>query len=107
MTFRERMEEIIDKGVSGTKEFLGKAKDAARELGQKGVLTFEIGQLERQAHKELSRLGALVYDAMVSQAKAAVSADDPEVKKLLDGVQDIKARIEAKEEDLKKLKDKD
>jgi hypothetical protein len=101
------MEDLIEKGISGTKELLGKAKDKARDLGQKGILTLEIGQLERQAHSELSRLGTQVYDALVSKQQGSVGAEDPEVKKHLDAVQNLKTRIEEKEEDLKKLRQKE
>ncbi len=107
MDFKARMEDLIQKGISGTKELLGKAKEKAQDLSQKGILTFEIGQLERQAHTELSRLGTLAYDALVSRKQPAVYPEDLEVKKLLETVQNLKTRIEEKEEELKKLRQKE
>lgn len=106
MDFKKRMEEIIDKGVSGTKDLWDKAKEKAKDLSQKGILTFEVSQLEHQTHRELARMGALVYEALVSRKEPAVQADNPEMKKILETVQGLKARIEAKEEELQKLKDK-
>ena len=104
MDFKKRMDELIDKGISTSRELWGKAKDTARDLSQKGMLTFEIGQLERQAHTELARLGSQVYDALMSKKQPSLSADEPELKKLLEKIQEMRAKIEQKEEELRKLK---
>ena len=106
MDFKKRMDEIIDKGIEGTKDLWGKAKEKARDLSQKGILTFEISQLERQAQTELAKLGTLVYDALASRKAPSINSEDPDVKKALDSLQGINAKIDAKEEELRKLREK-
>jgi hypothetical protein len=103
MDFRKRMDELIDKGIATSKDLWGKAKDTARDLSQKGILTVEIGQLERQAHSELARLGSLVYDSLQNKKQPAVYPEELETKKLLEKIQELRASIEAKEEELRTL----
>jgi hypothetical protein len=107
MDFKKRMDELIDKGIATSRDLWGKARETARDLSQKGILTFEIGQLERQAESELARLGAHVYDALVSRKQAGVFPEAVEVRKMLDSIQDLRSRIEAKEEELRKLRQKE
>ena len=104
MDFKKRMDELIDKGISASRDLWGKAKDTARDLSQKGILTYEISQLERQAHAELARLGSLVYEALVTGQQSSVAADDPAVKGSVEKVQELRAKIETREEELKKLR---
>ena len=107
MDFKKRMDELIDKGIATSKELWGKAKETARDLSQKGILTVEIGQLERQAHNELARLGAHVYDTLVAKKQPAVHPEELETRKLLDRIQELRSRIEEKEEELRKLRQKE
>ncbi len=103
MDFIERMKTVISQGFDTTKEALGQAADKAKELGEKGILRFEIGQLEREAGKKFSALGSTVYRALVDEGKNTVSKGTADVKALLMEIEDLKKRIEAKEKDLKKL----
>ena len=103
MDFIERMKSVISQGFDTTKEALGQAADKAKELGEKGILRFEIGQLEREAGKKFSALGSTVYRSLVDEGKNTVSKSTADVKALLMEIDDLKKRIEAKEKDLKKL----
>jgi len=96
MGFRERMEEIINQGVSSSRELLDKAKDKAKDLGERGILKYELMQLEKQAEKQLARLGGRVYERLVSKNQATVSREA--MKDLLTDITDLKRRIEEKEE---------
>jgi hypothetical protein len=104
MDFKKRMEELLDKGIEGTKDLWDKAKEKAKDLSQRGMLTFEISQLERQARTELARLGSLVYDTLGKGN--AFDAEDAQVKKVVGDLRALNAKIDGKEEELKKLKDK-
>jgi hypothetical protein len=107
MDFKKRMDDFIDKGIATSKELWGKAKDTARDLSQKGILTFEISQLERSAQAEMARLGSHVYDVLVNRKQQAIYPEEIEVKKLLDHIQEIRSGIESKEEELRKLRQKE
>jgi hypothetical protein len=104
MDFFERMKKVLSQGFDTTKEALGQAADKAKELGEKGILHFEISQLEREAGKRFSLLGSVVYKTLVDEEKNTVSKSTPDVKPLLMEIDDLKKRIESKEKDLKKLR---
>lgn len=107
MDFMKRMDELIDKGIATSKDLWGKAKDTARDLSQKGILTIEIGQLERQAHSEIARLGSLAYDTLRNRKQPALYPEEVEVARLLGTIQELRARIEEKEEELRKIRQKE
>lgn len=102
MGFWDKMDQLISQGISSSKELLNKAKDKAQELGEKGLLKYEILQLEKQAEKLFAQLGVRVYEKLVSEGQATLSKGA--VKELLLDIQDVKARIEKKEEDLRSLR---
>jgi hypothetical protein len=103
MDFVERMKKVLSQGLDTTKDAIEVAADKAKELGERGVLHFEIGQLEREAGKKFSLLGNVVYRILAEEGKSSVSGTRAEVKNLLVEIGDLKTRIEAKENDLKKL----
>lgn len=101
MSFWERMEEVVNQGLESSREILGKAKEKAQDLGEKGLLRYEIGQLERQAEKKFSQLGTKVYEKLVLKEQATVGKEA--VKEILDDIQDLKDQVERLERDLKKV----
>ncbi len=101
MSFWDRMEQIVNQGLESSREVLGKAKEKARDLGEKGLLRYEITQIERQAEKKFSQLGATVYERLILKDQATVSKEA--VKELLDDVQELKNRLEKLENDLKEV----
>jgi hypothetical protein len=103
MSFWERMREIVDKGIETSKDVLGKAAEKAKELGEKGVLKFEVMQLEKQGERKLLQLGTVVVDLLVKQDKASVSKGTPAVKEILEELVEIEKKIDEKEEALKKI----
>ncbi|MBN1525706.1 MAG: hypothetical protein JW904_14610 [Spirochaetales bacterium] len=103
MAFWERMKEVVEKGVETSKDILGKAADEAKKLGEKGVLKFEIMQLEKNAEKKLALLGTQVFEALVKQEKASISKGTSGIKELIEELEELEVRIDEKEEELKKI----
>ena len=101
MGFKDRMQETINQGLKSSRELFDKAKEKAKDIGEKGVLKLEISQLESQAEKLLARLGATVYQVMVEESQNTISHSTASVKELLADISDIKNRIEEKEKLLK------
>jgi uncharacterized phage infection (PIP) family protein YhgE len=101
MSFWDRMEEVVNQGLESSREVIGKAKEKARDLGEKGLLRYEITQIERQAEKKFSQLGAAVYERLVLKDQATVSRDA--LSELLDDIQELKNRLEKLENDLKEV----
>jgi hypothetical protein len=101
MTFSERMKEMLDQGMTVTKEFAVKAGAKAQDLGERGVLMVEIKQLETKAQKLLSRLGNEVYRAFAERNQESVERNVPEIVSLIDDLTKVKDAIELKETDLR------
>lgn len=103
MGFWERMDGVINQGINTSRDVLGKAGAKARELGEKGLLKWEISQLEKEAQQVLSRLGSVAYNRLVTQSQPVMARTDSGVERILLDIQDIERRIAEKEEALKKI----
>jgi hypothetical protein len=97
MDFWDRVKTTIDKGLEGSRDLLGKARDKAQDLGERGVLRVEIIQLENQAEKLVSKLGAVAYEALVVEKEDHVSSDSVGVPELIGEINEVHARIKEKE----------
>jgi hypothetical protein len=95
------MEQVVNQGLESSREVLSKAKEKAKDLGEKGLLRYEITQIERQAEKKFSQLGASVYEQMVMKKQATVSRES--VNELLEDIRELRERLEKLEEDLKQV----
>ncbi|GHV81830.1 hypothetical protein AGMMS49991_03880 [Spirochaetia bacterium] len=122
MTFGERMKELLDQGVSVSKdiaskagekaqdwgekgyhvskEFLSKAGSKAQDLGERGVLMMEIKRLEGRGQRLIAQLGAETYKIFTDQAAGVVSADTPVIKALLSELASVREAVEKRESEL-------
>jgi CelD/BcsL family acetyltransferase involved in cellulose biosynthesis len=98
----DKMEQMIGQGVNSSRELFARAKDKAQELGEIGLLKYEIAQLQKHAESLFARLGVAVYDKLAVKGQATVSKEA--VKELLADLQDVKRRLDQKEGDLAGLK---
>lgn len=105
MDFWDRMKTTLDKGVSSSRELFGKARTRARELGDKGVLRFEIMQLESEAEKLTAKLGTRAYEVLAREGQSTISKNTPGVKDLIAQIADVERRIAEKEEALRRQPD--
>jgi len=103
MSFWERMKDILNKGIETSKDVLEKAKNKAQELGEKGVLKYEIAQLEKSAEKNIIQLGTIVFDLLIKQEKKSITKTSTGVKDILVELDKIEKHIDEKEEAVKKL----
>ena len=103
MNLWNRIEKAVGQGLDVSREVLDKAREGAKDLSEKGVLKFDIMQLERQSMKVLSRLGQEVYDAFSVRNENSVARDTVGVKELVVELGDIERRIEEKESALARL----
>lgn len=102
MTFGDKMRDIIGQGMTVSKDFVAKAGAKAQDLGEKGVLRFEIMQLEGQAQKLLARLGTEVYSSFADEGVETVSREDTVIKGLIAEISGVRDSIELREAELKK-----
>lgn len=97
----EKAQDWGEKGYHASREFAAKAGAKAQDLGERGVLTLEIKQLENQARKLTGRLGAETYHAFAEKGAKTISVDTPSVKTLLAELASVKEAIEKREADLR------
>ncbi|MFP4485012.1 MAG: hypothetical protein ACLFO1_09195 [Spirochaetaceae bacterium] len=100
MDFWDRMRTAIDKGIDSSRGFLSKAQDRAKDLGERGVLRFEIMQLESQAEKLTAKLGARTYEVLEKEGQNTISKNTPGVKDLVREIAEIEERVRTKETQL-------
>jgi hypothetical protein len=103
MAFSDKMREMLNKGLSVSKDIVTKAASQAQVWGEMGVLKVEVIQLRSQAEKLSAHLGAEVYAALAERKEAAVTAGSPGLKELLDRISDLSRLIEDKESAFRKL----
>ncbi len=101
MTFGDKMRELVEQGMNVSKDLVSKAGAKAQDLGEKGVLKFEIMQLEGQAQKLMARLGTEVYSTFADGTADAVSREDAVIKGLLAEIAVVRDSIEKREAELK------
>jgi len=103
MTFAEKMNELMNKGLATSREVLSKAGAQAQTWGEMGKLKIEIIQLRSQAERVAAQLGAAVYTAFVERSAAQISAEEPEFKAHLKRLAEINATIDDREERFHRL----
>jgi predicted nucleic acid-binding Zn-ribbon protein len=96
MSFLDNLQKALSDGLEASKKLLSKAADKARELGEKGMLNWEISQLNGQAEKISAKIGAQTYKELVENSKASITKDDG-LEALLQELDDIKKKVEEKE----------
>ena len=101
MTFGERMKEMLDQGLAASKEFAVKAGAKAQDLGERGVLLWDIKQLENQAQRLLTRLGNETYMAFTEHDQQTIERDAIEFRTILEEIALIKDQIDKKDFELK------
>ncbi|MDR0319914.1 MAG: hypothetical protein LBI28_00285 [Treponema sp.] len=101
MTFSERMKELLEQGWAVSKDFAIKAGAKAQDLGERGMLMWDIKQLENQAQKLLIRLGNETYITFTEKDQATADRETVEFKTILNELAIIKDQIEKKDLELK------
>jgi hypothetical protein len=101
MTFSERMKEMLEQGLAVSKDFAIKAGAKAQDLGERGMLMWDIKQLENQAQKLLTRMGNEAYIAFTDRDQPVIDRETVEFRTILDELAIIKEQIEKKETELK------
>lgn len=107
MTFSERMQSLINKGIEGSKDIAARARDQAQAWGEMGVLKIEILQLRSQAEKLVSRLGAHTYAELVERGRPGLDATEPVTSSILKSIKEAEAAIAEKEAAYRKVGGKD
>ena len=101
MKFSERMKDMLEQGWNMSKEFAIKAGAKAQDLGEKGVLMWDIKQLENQAQKLLAKLGNEAFIAFTERGQETIDRGAIEFRSILEELAVVKDQIEKKDNELK------
>ena len=101
MSLNEKIKNILDQGITASKEFAVKAESKTRELGEQGVILIDIKQLENRQRKLKNLLGEETYRTLVERKEDCVDRYSPSVTAILDELDDVKEAIERKKAELK------
>jgi hypothetical protein len=104
ITFSERMKEMLEQGWTASKELAAKAGAKAQDLSERGLLMWDIKQLENQGQKLLARLGNAAYIEFTERDNTTLERENSEIKTILDEIALIKDAIDNKETELKNRK---
>jgi hypothetical protein len=102
----EKAQDLSEKGLQISKEWVNKAGAKAQDLGEQGVLVIEINQLKGQTQKLIDNLGFEVYEALVTQGIESITVDTPKITEILRDIASNKKIIAEKEEVLQSRKDR-
>ncbi|MCL2139025.1 MAG: hypothetical protein FWH41_05790 [Treponema sp.] len=100
MTFTERMKQLLEQGVSASKDLALKAGAKAQDLGERGMCRIEIKQLEIKAQKLIGKLGNETYSAFIDRNLPHIERNIPEFDALLTEISILRQAIEKKEDEL-------
>jgi hypothetical protein len=103
MSFFDRMRKVMSEGFDTTRDLLGSAAERAKELGEKGVLRYEISRLERDTEKRFAQLGNKIYQLFGEKDQKSVTRDNTEVAALVEEIAELEKRIKDKEDALGKI----
>jgi hypothetical protein len=102
MPFSDKLRAMVNQGLDASRDLLEKAGAKAKELGELGVLKFEIFQLKTQAEKAVAQLGVEVYSAFTEKGQKSVSTESAGIKDTLAKIAKLEADIESREAEFKK-----
>ncbi len=103
MTFWDSLKDFMDKSIDASGKALGQLGEKTKELGQKGVVKFEIAQLRNQFKLQSDKLGLLVYELFVKQAKESATRRNAEIAPIIEKMEELEKQIAQKEEEYKNI----
>jgi len=103
MAFSDKMREMLDSGLTASRDIVSKAASQAQTWGEMGVLKVELIQLRKQAEKLTGHLGAEVYAAFAERGQKSVSADTKAISELVAHISDLGVLMDEKEAAFRRL----
>ena len=104
MTFLERLKAAVDRGIDGSRDILDRARGKARDLGERGVLRFEISQLETRGEKLAAGLGQRVFE--LAESGGGIDVSDESIADYLAQLREVRTGVESREQQLAELGEK-
>ena len=97
MGFMENLQETLNEGFALSRDLIMKAGDKAKDVGEKGMIRFEIRQLETQSAKIASQLGLALYSQVKDGGWASLDARQASLDDMIKEIDGLRAKIEEKQ----------
>ncbi|WP_321991956.1 hypothetical protein [Marispirochaeta aestuarii] len=107
MGFQEKFKQSVSKGLEHSKSFFSSAKDKAKELGDVGILRFEIHQLEEKIKKQELQLGHQVYEILAVEGKQSLTKRSAGIKEIIEAIEDLQTQVTGKRVVLEDVESRD
>jgi len=96
MSFQDKFKQTVSKGLEHSRYFFSSAKDKAKELGDVGILRFEIHQLEDKIKKQEQQLGHQVYELFAVEGKQSLTKRSAGIKEIIESIEDLQTQVTGK-----------
>ncbi len=100
-TLYEKAEKAFNQAFDATKQSVKLVSEKAGEAAHVTKLLIDKATLEHRVTKEFAQLGNRIYVRAVRQGKG-IEANDPEIKKLIDGIKRLDSELGQVEATLEK-----
>jgi len=102
MDWKEKLEKGFSQSLDTSKKILDGAKEQAKKIGEQGVLSLEVKQLESKRTDLLLDLGGRVYDLLHDQGQSSVTSRSVGVKETMEELNEVILLLGEKRVALKK-----
>ncbi len=102
MEWKEKVEHGLKSGMESSKKFFAKARDKAKDIGDYGVLSLEVKQLQVKHDDLIARLGSITFHLLEIEGKGSISSRTPELRDLLSEIKATSGMLAAKREAMKR-----
>ena len=96
MGFQDKFKQTVSRGLDRSRSLFSSAKDKAKELGDVGILRFEIHQLEEKIKKQEQLLGHDVYELLVLEGKQNLTKRSAGIKESITALEDLQTQLTGK-----------
>jgi hypothetical protein len=102
MEWKQKVEYGLKSGMETSKKIFEKARDKAKDIGDYGVLSLEVKQLQGKHDDLIARLGSLTFHLLEIEGKGSISSRTPELKELLSEIAATTEMLSDKREAMKR-----
>lgn len=98
MDWKKKVEQGLKTGVESSKKLFEKAREKARDIGDYGVLSLEVKQLQSRHDDLVAKLGSVTFHLLEVEGRSSVSSRTPEIKELISGIASTSEMLASKRE---------
>ncbi len=103
-TLKEQVKDYLDKGIAVSKKAIKSTGTKVQELGEQGVLRYELKKLTMSKNKLSRELGEKVYSAFVKDKKETVALTDENISAIVKEITSLEKKIKKHQKSLDEKK---